>query len=58
MALQAAVRWVAQGQPLDPRLIALLAAIARTGSLNRAVAALRVSYRNAWGLLGKTQRAL
>jgi molybdate transport repressor ModE-like protein len=58
MALEPAVRWVAQGQPLDLRLIALLAAIARTGSLNRAVAALRVSYRNAWGLLGKTQRAL
>lgn len=58
MALQAGVRWLAGDQPLDPRLPALLAEIARTGSLNQAVARLRVSYRNAWGLLGKTERAL
>ena len=58
MALQPAVRWLAEGKPLDPRLAPLLAEIARTGSLSKAVAALRVSYRNAWGLLGKTGRTL
>ena len=56
--MQPAVCWVAGGKPLDPRLPGLLGEIARTGSLSRAVAALRMSYRNAWGLLGKTERAL
>ena len=58
VALEPSVRWLAGGKPLDPRLVALLAETARTGSLNRAVAALRVSYRNAWGLLRTTAGAL
>ena len=58
MALQLAARWLAGKEPLDPRVLLLLREVARTGSLNQAVAALRLSYRNAWGLLGKTERAL
>jgi molybdate transport repressor ModE-like protein len=52
------IRWLAEGQALDSRLLPLLRAIARTGSLNRAVAALGLSYRHAWGLIGKTERTL
>ena len=58
MALQVAARWLVGGQPLDPRVLPVLREIARTGSLNQAVATLRMSYRNAWGLLGRTERAL
>jgi molybdate transport repressor ModE-like protein len=58
MALQVAARWLVGGQPLDPRVVAVLREVARTGSLNQAVATLRMSYRNAWGLLGRTERAL
>jgi putative molybdopterin biosynthesis protein len=38
-------------QPLDPRLLPLLAAITRSSSLAGAVAECRISYRGAWGLL-------
>jgi len=58
MALQVTARWLAGEQALDPRVLPLLREIARSGSLNQAVSALRMSYRNAWGLLGKTERAL
>jgi putative molybdopterin biosynthesis protein len=58
MALQVAARWLVGGQPLDPRVLAVLREVSRTGSLNQAVATLRMSYRNAWGLLGRTERAL
>jgi putative molybdopterin biosynthesis protein len=58
MDLQPALRWLAANQELDPRLLPLLRAVARTGSLNQAVASLKLSYRLAWGLLGKTERLL
>ena len=58
MDLQIAARWLAANQELDPRLLPLLREVARTGSLNQAVASLRLSYRLAWGLLGKTERLL
>jgi molybdate transport repressor ModE-like protein len=58
MDLQPALRWLAANQELDPRLLPLLRAVARTGSLNQAVASLKLSYRLAWGLLGKTGRLL
>jgi molybdate transport repressor ModE-like protein len=58
MDLALAPRWLAAARPLDDRVLALLREVARTGSLNQAVSALRMSYRNAWGLLGKTERAL
>src|SRR5262245_60312950 len=58
MDLQLTARWLAANQELDPRLLPLLRAVARTGSLNQAVASLKLSYRLAWGLLGKTERLL
>lgn len=53
-----AVLWLAEGRSIDSRLLPLLRAVARTGSLNRAVAAQGLSYRHAWGLIGKTERTL
>lgn len=53
-----AVCWVAEDQPLDSRLLPLLRAVAKTGSLSKAVASLGLSYRHAWGLIGKTERTL
>ena len=53
MTVQFSVRMLAGGKELDARLVPLLRAISSTGSLNQAVAALRLSYRYAWGLLGK-----
>lgn len=58
MALQLAARWLAANEELDPRVLPLLRAVARTGSLNQAVASLKLSYRHAWGLLGRTERLL
>jgi molybdate transport repressor ModE-like protein len=57
MRLGLAPKWTLGGEALDARVIPLLRAVAREGSLYRAVARLRVSYRHAWGLLGKAQRA-
>lgn len=58
MDLQLTARWLAANEELDPRLLPLLREVARSGSLNRAVATLKLSYRLAWGLLGKTERLL
>lgn len=58
MDLQLTARWLAGNEELDPRLLPLLRAVARTGSLNQAVASLKLSYRLAWGLLGTTERLL
>jgi molybdate transport repressor ModE-like protein len=58
MVLRPVARWRVGEADLDLRLIALLRAIARHGSLNRAVSALRLSYRHAWGLVGNTERVL
>jgi molybdenum-dependent DNA-binding transcriptional regulator ModE len=55
MDLQLEGRWLAGNQELDTRLLPLLRAVARSGSLNQAVASLKLSYRLAWGLLGKTR---
>ena len=57
MRVGLAPKWTLGGAALDARVIPLLRAVAREGSLYRAVAALRVSYRHAWGLLGKAERA-
>lgn len=51
-------RWQAGDTDLDARLIPLLRLVAKEGSLNRAVSLLRMSYRHAWGLLGKTEAVL
>jgi molybdate transport repressor ModE-like protein len=58
MDLQLSARWLAANEELDPRILPLLRAVARTGSLNQAVSSLKLSYRLAWGLLGKTERLL
>src|SRR5690348_3756959 len=55
MALRLIPRWQAGDADLDPRLVPLLRMVAKEGSLNRAVSALRMSYRHAWGLLGKME---
>ncbi|HEX6005260.1 MAG TPA: substrate-binding domain-containing protein [Burkholderiales bacterium] len=58
MALSVTPRWRSGDAELDSRLIPLLRTIAKEGSLNRAVAALGLSYRHAWGLVGKSERTL
>jgi len=58
MAIQLSVRWLAGNAELDGRLLPLLRAVAKTGSLNQAVSSLRLSYRHAWGMLGKTEGSL
>ncbi len=58
MTLQLSGRWLAANRELDSRLLPLLRAVARTGSLNQAVSSLRLSYRHAWGLLRKMERAI
>lgn len=58
MQLKIGARWHNEGRDLDARLLPLLRAVAKTGSLNQAVAALRMSYRHAWGLLGNVERVL
>ena len=61
MKLVPALRWHIDdgaGEELDLRLLPLLGAIAATGSLAAAVAALGISYRAAWGLLRDCQRKL
>jgi molybdate transport repressor ModE-like protein len=58
MAVTITTRWQAGDGDLDIRLIPLLRAIAKEGSLNRAVSSLQLSYRHAWGLLGKMESAL
>jgi len=50
--------WQAGAISLDARLLPVLRLVAREGSLNRAVRALRLSYRHVWGLLGKMEGAL
>jgi tungstate transport system substrate-binding protein len=48
----------ADGTDRFQRLGAILAAVAQHGSLNRATAALGISYRQAWGLLRKAEERL
>ena len=57
MRLTLAPKWLVGTEVLDARVIPLLRAVAREGSLYRAISAVRVSYRHAWGLLGKAEQA-
>lgn len=57
MTLALAPRWTVHGENLDARVIPLLRAVAREGSLYRAITGVKLSYRHAWGLLGKVERA-
>jgi putative molybdopterin biosynthesis protein len=50
--------WRMGDTDLDARLVPLLRQVAKTGSLNRSVAALRMSYRHAWGLLLAAEETL
>jgi len=61
MKLVPTLSWTIPTEPpeaLDERLLPLLAAIARTGSLAHAVAHCAMSYRAGWGLLRDYRRAL
>jgi len=58
MALTANVRWQVHGVDLDPRVLEVLRAIARVGSLNQAIQDVGLSYRHAWGLLGRYENLL
>jgi len=57
-AIVPTVRWLAEEQAIDPRLLPLLRAVAKSGSLNKAVASLGLSYRHAWGMVGKMERTM
>jgi putative molybdopterin biosynthesis protein len=49
---------MAEGKAIDPRLLSLLRAVGKMGSLNKAVATLGMSYRHAWGMVGEMERTL
>lgn len=61
MRLAPALAWTLEGEsvePLDPRLLPLLDAIASSASLTAAVAKCGISYRAGWGLLRDYDRKL
>lgn len=58
MTVRFTVRLASGPETLDASLIPLLRAIDAAGSLNQAVSTLRLSYRHAWGLLGKARGVL
>ena len=58
MPLTAHLHWKLDGHPLDTRMLGLLDAIARCGSLNRAIGEVGLSYRHAWGMLGRLENVL
>ena len=58
MTLKVTARWHTGETELDARLVPLLRRVAQEGSLNRAVVSLKLSYRHAWGLLGRMEEAL
>lgn len=58
MKLRPVLQWQLDDHKLDARLLPLLRAIARSGSLKQAVGAVGLSYRHAWGLLGQFESAL
>ncbi len=58
MPLTAHLHWKLDGHALDARMLELLRAIARCGSLNRAIGEVGLSYRYAWGVLGRLENAM
>ena len=58
MTLGIGLRWTVHGADIDPRLLALLAAIDERGSLKQASGQIRMSYRHAWELLGRLETAV
>jgi molybdate transport repressor ModE-like protein len=58
MKLTVGLRWFAEGSEIDARLIALLSAIGRSGSLKQGIAGIGLSYRHAWERLGQLETTL
>jgi molybdate transport repressor ModE-like protein len=61
MAMTLEYRWKLTGHPVpgpEPALFALLEAVAATGSLRQAAQTAGLSYRHAWGLVGRWSEAL
>jgi molybdate transport repressor ModE-like protein len=58
MKLAPRIVWQVGDDPLDPRVVPLVAAIAATGSVAAAAARAGLSYRAAWGLLRDYEREL
>jgi putative molybdopterin biosynthesis protein len=52
------LRWSLDETVIDPRLIELLRGVADKGSLQGAITRARMSYRHAWGTLGRIENAL
>lgn len=55
MKLRPVLHWQIGDRDLDARVLPLLRAIAHSGSLSGAVDAVGLSYRHAWGLLGRLE---
>lgn len=58
MGLSVGLRWLHDGVEIDARVIALLAAIGRRGSLKQAAEEVGLSYRHAWERLGQLESAM
>lgn len=58
MTVTATVRWRVGDTELDPRLLDMLRAIGSRGALSRAIGEVGLSYRHAWGLLGRYESLL
>ena len=58
MKLALGLRWLADGREIDHRLLDLLRAIERRGSLKQAIADVGISYRHAWERLGTLESVL
>ena len=58
MRISATVRWHIDDLDLDPRVLAILRAIAERGSLSQATAVGGLSYRHAWALLARYEAQL
>ncbi|MBX3665400.1 MAG: helix-turn-helix transcriptional regulator [Burkholderiales bacterium] len=50
MTISAQIRWTVDGLEIEPRLVALLEAVARHGNLQGAARSAGLSYRHAWSL--------
>jgi len=57
-AIVPTVSWTVEDETIDARLLPLLRAVSKAGSLNKAVAVLGLSYRHAWGMVGEMERTL
>lgn len=58
MNLKPALRWQLDADDVDPLLLSLLRYVAGSGSLSAAVRKAGLSYRHAWGMLGRIEQRL